>query len=223
LYENFTRIPTAEQQRILEACLAEFAQHGYQQASTNAIVKSAGIPKGTLFYYFGSKKALFLYLVDYAVARFIETLPPPETLPADLFERLLARGELRMRFALQNPQLYQFFYNAFMLAPEEIQAELRSRAGQYAAASQQRLLAGLDTSRFRPGIDLQRAIDLVQLFLEGLYNRYLERIRRASPKEALRLVEMMREECQGYFEMIKEGVYLDNGSGRGTTDQEVVD
>ena len=64
--DNFTRIPIEEQERILEACITEFAQNGFTQASTNAIIKRAGIPKGTLFYFFGSKKELYLYVIDQA-------------------------------------------------------------------------------------------------------------------------------------------------------------
>ena len=67
---NFEKIPQEEQQRILLICLEEFTSRGYDLASTNSIVKKAGIPKGTLFYYFGSKKALYLYLIDHAVARY---------------------------------------------------------------------------------------------------------------------------------------------------------
>ena len=48
--ENFEKIPLEERQRILEICIAEFAEKGYERASTNAIVRTAGIPKGTLFY-----------------------------------------------------------------------------------------------------------------------------------------------------------------------------
>jgi AcrR family transcriptional regulator len=70
VYENFERIPKAEQESILAACIEEFARQGYSKASTNAIVKRAGIPKGTLFYYFGSKKDLFLYVFDYAIERY---------------------------------------------------------------------------------------------------------------------------------------------------------
>ena len=70
--ENFEKIPLEEQQRILEICLAEFAAKGYERASTNAIVNMAGIPKGTLFYYFGSKKDLYLYLIDHAADTFID-------------------------------------------------------------------------------------------------------------------------------------------------------
>ena len=45
--------------RILEAALIEFADKGYKKASTNTIVREAGVSKGLLFHYYKSKKDLY--------------------------------------------------------------------------------------------------------------------------------------------------------------------
>lgn len=210
-FANFERIPAAEQQRILEVCIEEFSQNGYQAASTNAIVQHAGIPKGTLFYYFGSKKDLYLYVIDHAVSRFIESFSQlTGDLPDDLFERLMQRGRARMQFVVQEPRLYQLFFNAFINAPEEIQAELQSRFAGNFQSSSHRLLEGLDLSRFRDDIPVAKAVELVNLLLEGLYNRYLPVFRSLSPAESLALVDQISIETQTYFEMLKKGLYKDS-------------
>lgn len=207
-YANFERVPSEEQQRILEACIEEFALNGYAAASTNAIVKRAGIPKGTLFYYFGSKKDLYLYVFDHAVARFVEVFDRlTGELPADLFERLLYRGRARMQFVVEHPRLYQLFFNALLHTPEEIKPEMSSRYAEYAAAGRGRLSEGLDLSSFREGVQVDEAVELVNLVLEGLYNRYAPALRQVSAKEALRLVEQITEETRGYFELLKTGLY----------------
>lgn len=207
-YTNFERIPAEEQQRILEACIEEFAQNGYEAASTNAIVKRAGIPKGTLFYFFGSKKDLYLYVIDHAVSRFVSAFEQihVET-STDLFERLIQHGNARMQFVVQNPLLYRFFYRAFINAPDEIQAELQKRYAAYAQESRRRLTDGLDRSKFREGVAVDQAIELVNLVIEGLYSRYLPAFQRLSPAEALKLVEKITAETHLYFEMLKKGVY----------------
>ena len=46
-------------QKIIDAALKEFGQHGYEGASTNQICLSAGISKGLLYHYFKSKENLF--------------------------------------------------------------------------------------------------------------------------------------------------------------------
>jgi TetR/AcrR family transcriptional regulator len=207
-YANFERIAAEEQARILDACIEEFAQHGYAVASTNAIVKRAGIPKGTLFYYFGSKKDLYLYVLDGAVTRFVEAFDRlAGELPADLFERLLHRGRTRMRFVVEHPRLYRLFFNAFMHTPDDLQTEMAPRYAAYAAASRERLLEGLDFTLFRDDIDIDQAIELVNLVLEGIANRYMPALQRHSPQEALEMVERLTVETRQYFEMLKKGMY----------------
>jgi TetR/AcrR family transcriptional regulator len=180
-YTNFERISPDEQRRILVACIEEFSQSGYEAASTNAIVKRAGIPKGTLFDYFGSKKDLYLYVIDHAVSRFVEAFNQRGgSMPGDLFERLIQRGRARMQFVIQAPRLYQLFFNAFINAPDEIQAELQARYAGNFQTSAQRLLDGLDRPKFRDDIQVEKAVELVNLLLEGLYNRYLPAFKRLS-------------------------------------------
>ena len=208
MYENFEKIPAEDQQRILNACIAEFAQNGYQQASTNAIVKRAGIPKGTLFYFFGNKKDLYLYVVDHAIRQFTTRYTElAGEMPADLFERLLHRGRVKFQFAAEEPVLFQLFYDAFINSPEEIQDALRERAGGYAAASAGLLTEGLDLSKFREDVDVEKAVALIQLTLDGLMNKYLDAFKKMSPTEGLALVEKITAECREYFKLIQQGIY----------------
>lgn len=55
--------------QVLEHAAAEFASHGLHGASTEAIARSAGITQAYIFRMFGTKKALFLELVQDAFAR----------------------------------------------------------------------------------------------------------------------------------------------------------
>lgn len=208
MYENFTRIPAEEQKRILDACLEEFSQHGYQQASTNAIVKKAGIPKGTLFYFFGTKKNLYLYLLDRAILRYTEWTRDHNTdLPTDLFNRLLHNGQARVEFVIQEPKLYKFFYSAFVNIAPEIRTEMESRVPSFAADSMQLLVKDLDLSKFKEGVDVQKAIQLVFLVLEGIFNRYLPQLTQMDPANTLQLIERITDEVTENFDLLKTGLY----------------
>lgn len=55
-----------KRERLITEALKEFSK-GYSYANTDEIVKQAGISKGLLFHYFGSKKELFLFLYRYAL------------------------------------------------------------------------------------------------------------------------------------------------------------
>ena len=50
MYESFENLPEDKKKRIIEASIEEFAKKGYEKASTNNIVKTAGISKGILFH-----------------------------------------------------------------------------------------------------------------------------------------------------------------------------
>jgi TetR/AcrR family transcriptional regulator len=65
MFSKFLNLDKEKQDRIINAAIKEFAEKGYDRASTNEIVKEAGISNGLLFHYFQNKKQMFLFLFDY--------------------------------------------------------------------------------------------------------------------------------------------------------------
>ena len=65
--EKFFDLKKEKQDRMINAALKVFALNGYKHASTDDIVAEAGISKGLLFHYFGSKLGLYTFLYDYSV------------------------------------------------------------------------------------------------------------------------------------------------------------
>ncbi len=61
---------TAEERReeILEAALTEFADHGFEGASTDVIAREVGISQPYLFRLFGTKKGLYLASAERCLA-----------------------------------------------------------------------------------------------------------------------------------------------------------
>lgn len=81
--EKFFDLNREKQDRMINAALRVFAQNGYRHASTDVIVKEAGISKGLLFHYFTNKIGLFSFLFDYSVKYMIfeyeRLISPSET------------------------------------------------------------------------------------------------------------------------------------------------
>lgn len=65
--ERFFDLKKEKQDRMINAALKVFALKGYEHASTDDIVKEAGISKGLLFHYFLSKLGLYSFVYDYSV------------------------------------------------------------------------------------------------------------------------------------------------------------
>ena len=68
-----TRIQERNSKAILEAGLDVFSQHGFRGATLDQIAEAAGLSKPNLLYYFPSKDAVYLALLD----RLLETWLDP--------------------------------------------------------------------------------------------------------------------------------------------------
>src|SRR5256714_4466701 len=99
-----TRDADRTQQEILAAAMTEFSQHGFGGARIDGIAERAGVNKRLIYYYFGSKEALFLAVLEqtYADIRSAERALHLENLaPADAVRRLVA---FTWQHYLQHPE-----------------------------------------------------------------------------------------------------------------------
>jgi len=62
--QGFLNLSDAEQHRIIDAALDEFAEKDYEAASLNNIIARAGISKGSMYHYFANKEDLYFYLIN---------------------------------------------------------------------------------------------------------------------------------------------------------------
>lgn len=100
-------------EHLLAAALDEFIAYSYEEASLNRIIKNAGISKGTFYYHFQDKQALYLSLLQSAADAKIEFLEGAlkEDLHNDdwnLFEILRHQARFGVEFAKSHPSYYLF-------------------------------------------------------------------------------------------------------------------
>lgn len=107
--EKFFDLRKEKQNRMINAGLHIFALNGYHHASTDEIVKEAGISKGLLFHYFGSKAGYYAFLYSY-VNRYALLEYTSEIMDGrkDLFS--LHRDLLRVEAGLMEQYPYLFLY-----------------------------------------------------------------------------------------------------------------
>jgi len=76
----------AKQDKIIAVAMGQFAAQGYEGARAEAIAAAAGVSKGAIFNYFGSKAGLFLAAYKAATRTFSKYLDaPPEILEQGFF------------------------------------------------------------------------------------------------------------------------------------------
>ncbi len=164
----FFNLDEEKQKRILDAALTEFAQEGFEHASTNEIVRRASIGKGRLFHYFSTKKRLFQFLLDYSTdlvkTAYIQQI---DTSITDVFERCRQASLLKLEFCRAYPHVYDFFGSAVFMDRNQQAAVVETRRKELSALAFRRLSMGINTARFRPGIDCEKALRLIIWSIQG--------------------------------------------------------
>ena len=210
--ERLESLPEEKRKNILNACLTEFAEHGYLNASTNRIVKAAGISKGLLFHYFENKKKLFLYVLDYTINQLMQKMSTYSvTLSGDFFEQIGQYALIKMRIGIEEPEMYHILYDVYVNLPKEIKDELMLRYGQILSDSRKDFIMTMDKTRLREGITAETAVNLIIDFLDGYYQRNIELFKTKTPDELLAYINDMLDDIMGYLNIIKRGLYKDEG------------
>jgi len=116
--KKIIKIESNNEQLILEAAETEFLEKGYNNATTTAIAKKAGVTHAMLHYYFRTKDNLFQKVFQEKVHLIGDSLY--QQLNYDLpFEEVIRKFiEFHFDFIRQNPQLLNFAYNEVIVNKE---------------------------------------------------------------------------------------------------------
>lgn len=202
---KFESLPLEKRLTIINASIAVFSESGYDKASTNEIVKRAGISKGLLFHYFSSKKKLYLYLYDYCmqyvIDAFYEELNLNET---DFFEILKASTSIKMAIHQVHPQIFLFIQQAYYEPLPEFESEIYKKSLATIAEHSYRMFSGIDRSLFKAELDVDLCIKTLIWSMEGFIQ---ERVQQAkSLKQALNY-EQTALESEIYLDFFKKTYY----------------
>ena len=156
-----------KRERVLNAAFRVFCK-GYKAASTDEITREAGISKGLLFHYFGTKEQLYRFLVRYGfdtlTTEYYDVIGAGHRdLLVRLWDMILRKGELTYRY----PAIFQFMLAAYLQARQDPEDQF---APLFRAAQEElwaRVFQDFDRTLFREGIDPVQAANVVWLTLRG--------------------------------------------------------
>ena len=130
--------------QLLELGIDLFSKHAYEDISIDDVAETAGISKGLLYHYFGSKREFYVEAVRAASRQLrLLTVPDPALPPA---ARLRAAVDAHLRYIEEHGPVYAAVYRSGVaVAPEvnEILEEHRETIVRY-------FLQGLGVARARP-------------------------------------------------------------------------
>ena len=179
----------ANRRRMRDAALSLFVGQGYVATSMQAIADEAGVAVQTLYFTFGTKRALLSEILDVAVAgddEPVPTLERPATLAAlaepDPRRQLRAQVRLAREIYERVAPVLQVVAGAASADPDI--AELWEINNAQRATAQERLITALAAKTpLREGLDVATAIDITLALQTPEMYQYLTGRRGWSPHQ----------------------------------------
>lgn len=119
--EKFLALSEEKQKKIIEAGFYCFGKMGYKKASAQDIAQMAGISKGMIFHYFGSKKDMYRYLIEISFAEVMEAFKTgADSSKTDFFDRILMMTNCKIDCLKKHPSLLSFFTSMYSETDPEV-------------------------------------------------------------------------------------------------------
>lgn len=170
---NFLQLSEEKQTTIINAALKHFALKGYKKASAMDIAKDAGISKAMIFHYFGSKKAMYVYMIHFAhdtlntyVNAYVD-----ETV-SDVFDMMSRSTIGKIEACGVYPYILTFIASVFKEKNQEVTRDVQAYTEKTIAEVQGLVQQRLDYSRFREDIPIETAMKIMSLTSEGILSRF---------------------------------------------------
>nr|WP_306010721.1 TetR/AcrR family transcriptional regulator [Paenibacillus sp. P46E] len=206
LFSKFLNLSKDKQDRIINAALQEFALKGYQNASTNEIVKQAGISKGLLFHYFNNKKDLYLFLFDYFIEMLMEEIHAHiDWEQRDIFIKYRNVAILKFGLFQKYPNAFEFIKRVYPEDSSEVKPDLENRKKEFLNKGYKDLFGDIDLTPFKEGIDIEKAVNIIYWTMEGLAYR-LQAQTATVPVGQIQLEDIIAE-LDVYSEMLRHSFY----------------
>ena len=142
----------SRQELLFDTALEEFAA-GYDHANTNRICEKAGVSKGLLFHYYGSKKELYEKVIDHCVDDVILSFQSFTVEGLSFVDALLAYSRQKCAFYLSHPYHYTILNDAFLSPPVDVMDSMRKKYYCMESIGRQIMSGLLDKIVLRKGIN----------------------------------------------------------------------
>ena len=205
--ETFEKLPEEKKALILSTGIREFSRKSYKDVSTDSITRSCQISKGILFHYFGSKKEYYLYCLDTALSRL--TAQTEEVSGTDFYEILFSGMKRKLSLCMQYPDETHLVNMASRDASAEISREKAEIIQKHSSAVQTEsaniLHSAMETLPFKEGLNKQKTLEGLHIYLRGLLNQYLLRYQQA-PDQFFENSLQIQEELKEYLDLMLHGI-----------------
>ena len=166
--DKFLALTEEKRTTILNAALQCFGKFGYEKASINDIAVAAHISKASVFQYFGSKKQLYIYLLEYC-KKIIEGIFDKEALDSqtDLFDRIMTSSKIEMESFKTQPFILQFISSVWEETSPDVLDSLAILTEETCKFRNDMILREDDALKFKNPEDAGPVFQMLLLMAEG--------------------------------------------------------
>lgn len=169
--EKFLYLPMDKQNSIINGALRTFGNNGYKKSSVSDIAEAAGISKAMVFHYFGTKKALYLYLVTMSCNLIMDEINDKfDSTITDFFDRIIFSSNIKVSVMKKHPDIISFLYSVYFETEEDVKEEIQEILSQGEDIRSKIAFDGVDTSKFKDGIDVKSVMKMLMWMAEGFVN-----------------------------------------------------
>lgn len=184
---------------ILKGAIKEFALQGYNKASTNQMMRQAGMAKGLLFHYYPNKQKLYLSCLEHVLTDVQSRLDQfMQRMPDDLFKRLDSLLRWKNQLALEEPLTFRFLLGLSTL-PYDVREKADSMLSVWRSKNSL-LLVDYDETLWDPKVNQKDALAVVVLLFDALDNRWMQQMEAGTSldqeellQDALRLLNVLKD------------------------------
>ncbi|MDQ7097000.1 TetR/AcrR family transcriptional regulator [Desulfosporosinus sp. PR] len=198
--EKFFSLSIEKQNLILDAALRVFGANAYKKASISDIAAAAGISKSMVFHYFGTKKALYLYLINLCGTIIMNEVNEIfDNSITDFFERIKMSSSIEISIMKRHAAIPSFLTSVYFETDEEVKDEIKAILNSGEDFRNKIAFEGVDTSKFKDGVDLRLLLKMLSWMADG-YTKQLS-------DKAEMSFDTMLEEFNECLDMLKNNFY----------------
>lgn len=193
--EKFFDLAREKQDRMINGAVEVFAKNGYKHASTDDMVKAAGISKGLWFHYFGSKEGIYVFVYDYCVKFMVlELSTVVDGSERDYFELLKQIVYTKIKVYKNYPYLEAFLEGA----ANEAFREVAEKTAQSRQAYEERMAGLLKNAEMDTTQDRVKRERIKKLLDYGISGIMREKMREQAEGEVI------YREIKAYIDLVKD-------------------
>ena len=184
-------IVQARREEILDAATELFAEHGYSDAVTQALVERLGVGKGTLYRYFPSKRELFLAAADRVMRRMRERVDQCVAGIDDPLERTTEGIRAFLTFFAEHPQFVELLIQERALFKDRTQPTYVEHRLRYAGRWREHYRALIAAGRVRD-MPVERITNVMGDLLYGtIFTNYFAGPRQSPEAQAQDILDVI--------------------------------